>query len=209
MITDPHIVAYCKAHSTRPPLELDVVEAGTESTGKMKMLSGTYLGQYLKMMSIILNPKSILEVGTFTGYGARCLMEGLAPDGRITTIESDAGNAALAENHLANHIRSGKVILRIGDALDLIEGMDETWDLVFIDAAKRQYIKYYEMVLPKLRKGGVILADNVLWKGKVGRADNDKLGQGLEAFNKHVYEDERVDNIVLPIDDGVNFIVKL
>lgn len=209
MITDPHIISYCKAYSSRPPLGLDEVETGTVSTGKMKMLSGQYLGQYLKMMSMILQPDSVLEIGTFTGYGALCLMEGLAPGGKVMTIESDAGNARIAEQHLSASIASQRVVLKRGDALEVLEGLDEEWDLVFIDAAKRQYIKYYEIVLPQLRRGGVILADNVLWKGKVGRPDNDKLGLGLDAFNQYVFKDERVDNIIIPIDDGVNFIVKL
>lgn len=208
LITDPTIQAYCNQHSTQQlPLQA-TIENNSVATGQIKMVSGKFLGQYLRMMSIILQPKRVLEVGTFTGYGTSCLLAGLQVDGLIYTLEKNPEFRQLAASNLESSPQLDQIKFLEGDAAELIAGLDEEWDLVFIDAAKRQYIHYYELVLPKLRKGGVILADNVLWKGKVVHPDNDKLGEGLDAFNKMVVADERVDNVVLPIDDGVNFIVK-
>ena len=163
------------------------------------MLSGQFLGQYLRMMSMVLRPKKILEVGTFTGYGTICLREGLAAEGKIVTIEKDPSHAEVAKKHFADSTFLNIEIL-VGDAYEILDTLTDNWDLVFIDAAKRQYVKYYEKILPQLNKGGVILADNVLWKGIVATDDMDKLGQGLHAFNQHVFQDSRVDNMILPID---------
>jgi len=207
-ITDPQIQAYCNRYSSKPELFFDSIEESTEITGKMIMLSGKFLGKYLQLMSMVIRPKYILELGTFTGYGTLCLSKGLHEDGTIYTIERSDDYSAIARRNLAQHPAHAQVKLLYGDALDLIPTLDVTWDLVFIDANKKQYANYFDLVLPQLRSGGVILADNVLWKGKVGHPENDKLGKALEAFNEKVFADERVENILLPIDDGVNLIVK-
>lgn len=207
-ITDPTLQAYCDAHSTQQlPLQA-YIESNSIATGHLKMISGKFLGQYLRMMSLLIRPKRILEVGTFTGYGTSCLVAGLQAHGLIYTLEKNPEYKTLATNNLESSPQLSQIRFLEGDAAKLISGLDEEWDLVFIDAAKRQYINYYELIFDKLKVGGVILADNVLWKGKVGHPENDKLGEGLDAFNKMVLADERVDNIVLPIDDGVNFIIK-
>ncbi len=208
LITDPDLQAYCDAHSTQQlPLQAHI-ESKSLATGKIQMISGKFLGQYLRMMSLLLRPRRILEVGTFTGYGTSCLSAGLQPDGLIYTLEKSSEYKSLATNNLETSPQLHQIRFLEGDAAELISGLDEVWDLVFLDAAKRQYINYYDLVFDKLKVGGVILADNVLWKGKVGHPENDKLGEGLDAFNKMVMADERVDNIVLPIDDGLNFIIK-
>ncbi len=207
-ITDPVLQAYCEEHSSKPAFITEALESATEATGQYIMASGQYLGKYLQMMSMIIRPKVILEIGTFTGYGALCLREGLAKDGIIYTIEKDPKHYELAQTVFSEAPESGHIKHLLGDAGDIIADLEVELDLVFVDAAKRQYSKYFDLLFPKLRKGGVILADNVLWKGKVGHPDNDKLGQGLDAFNKKIIADDRVENIILPIDDGVNFIIK-
>lgn len=206
-ITDPAIQDYCVAYSSKPSFISESLETSTEETGWYIMASGQYLGKFLQMMSMVIRPKTILEIGTFTGYGTLCLREGLTPDGTIYTIEKDDAYYQLSKKNLAA-AGSENIKQLHGDAAEIISKLDVELDLVFIDAAKRQYSKYFDLIFPKLRKGGVILADNVLWKGKVGHPDNDKLGLGLDAFNKKVFADDRVENIIVPIDDGVNFIVK-
>ena len=135
-------------------------------------------------------------------------MEGLQDGGKIYTLEKSDDYDQYSAHAFAQSERKAQILQLKGDAAELIPTIEEEWDLVFIDAAKRQYSNYFDLLLPKLRKGGVILADNVLWKGKVGHPDNDKLGLSLDAFNQKVLADERVWNIILPIDDGVNFIIK-
>jgi len=207
-ITDPTIHAYCLEHSSKPEYITDTLEAATHDTGRYIMASGQYLGKFLQLMSTVIRPRRILEVGTFTGYGTLCLRRGLTQDGLIYTLEKDEAYYELSKQNFSAIENASNIIIQQGDAAELITNLEETFDLVFIDAAKRQYGHYFDLIFSKLRTGGVILADNVLWKGKVVTDDNDKLGQGLDAFNKKIAEDPRVDNILLPIDDGVNFIVK-
>ncbi len=207
-ITDPAIQAYCSQYSKSLSPEFALLETATASTGQLKMISGPFLGQFLRMFAMVLQPKRILEIGTFVGYGTRCLMEGLREPGKIYTLEKSDDYDTYSRQAFASSTRPQSIIQLKGDAAELIPTIDEIWDLVFIDAAKRQYSTYFDLVLPRLRKGGVILADNVLWKGKVTSPDNDKLGQGLDLFNQKVYADDRVDNVLLPIDDGINFIIK-
>lgn len=205
-ITSDVIQAYCNKYSTKVSPELQRLEDLSRSAGNIQMLSGGFLGQFLSMVSMIMQPKSILEVGTFTGYGTLCLARGLVEKGQIFTIEKNKDLQSFYAQIEANE--SSKIVQLMGDASEVIQNLDLVFDLVFIDAAKRQYINYYELVLPKVRKGGVLLADNVLWKGKVVTDNNDNLGEGLDAFNKHVYKDDRVENLILPIDDGLHLIFK-
>lgn len=208
-ITSTSIRSYCEAHSSFQDTYLEEVALYTQSViGKEKMLSGQYLGQFLKMMTMTLNAKKVLEIGTFTGYGTLCMKAGLPDGGVIHTIELNPVHYEAAQKHLSANGLGQQVISHLGDAAVLISKLDLVWDLVFIDAAKRQYVNYFDLILPKLRPGGVILADNVLWKGKILNPGNDKLCQGLDAFNKKVHQDERVENLILAIDDGVHFIIK-
>ncbi len=170
------------------------------------MLAGPFLGQFLKMMVQVIKPQLVLEIGTFTGYGALSMMEGLDNTAEIHTLESDEKHAQISREHFRQQGKEDRIHIHQGPALDSLQELTKAWDLVFIDAAKRQYGQYLDLVVPHMKSGGIILADNVLWKGKVGQPDNDKLGTALDLFNQKVHADERVENIILPIDDGVNFI---
>ena len=208
-ITSKEIYDYCKRYSSKPSTELSELEQETtEKIGQEKMLTGAFLGRTLSLLSKMLKPNRILEIGTFTGYGTINLASGLQTGGKIITIEINESLKDFAAPHFKKAGIENKVIQIIGDASKVINSINEEFDLVFIDAAKRQYIDYYELVLPKLKSGGIIIADNVLWKGLVTSEDIDKLGEGLDAFNKHVAKDDRVESVLLPIDDGINLIRK-
>lgn len=207
-ITSPEIRTYCETHSdSQGPILAEIYERSL-NTHKPQMVSGPFLGRYLSMISKIVAPKYILEVGTFTGYGTLCLLEGLQKDGKIITIEKSNDMINFSSDIFARENLQDRIVDIHGDASEVIPTLDYTFDLVFIDAAKRKYIEHYEMILPKLRPGGVILADNTLWKGKIVSSENDKLGQGLDEFNLYIKNDRRVENILVPIDDGVHFIRK-
>ena len=208
-ITSPLIDDYCRKLCTAPSAHLQELDMMSQETHDPKMISGAYLGRLLSMVSKIVRPKVILELGTYTGYGTLCLSEGLQEGGIIYTIEKNKELQGFAEDVFAKAGIGDTVRQHIGDAAEIITHIESTFDLVFIDAAKRQYIKYLDFVLPKMKSGGIIMADNVLWKGKVVSHNNDKLGQGLDAFNKYVMENQQVENIILPIDDGLHLIRKL
>jgi len=176
-----------------------------------RMLSGHFQGRLLSMLSHLTQPKCILEIGTYTGYSALCLAEGLANEGKLITIDCNEDLIHLVEETLRNSIFSSKIEFKCGDALDLIPKMDETFDLVFIDADKSNYINYYEMVLPKVSRGGLIIADNVLWSGKVLNLQNDQDldTQVIHRFNQLVHDDSRVQNVLLPIRDGLMVLRKI
>jgi len=208
-ITPDLIADYCYAHSSKAGVVLEQLKERTKAYGQINMLSGSLLGRVLSMYSKIIRPRVILEVGSFTCYGTICLSEGLDPDGKIITLEKNPELEGFASEELDRLGLTDRIDQRIGDASALIDKMEDvTIDLAFIDAAKRQYINYYELIMPRLRQGGVILADNTLWKGTVVDDRTDKLGEGLKAFNIHVCNDERVDNVLLPVDDGLHVIIK-
>lgn len=173
------------------------------------MLSGPLQGKFLEMISKIIQPKNILEVGTFTGYSALCLAKGLAIDGTLHTIELRPEDAQLCREYFERSAHNNQIILHEGNALDIIPELKATWDLVFIDADKINYINYYELTLPLLRKGGVILADNVLFHGDVLESPVvGKNAKAIQAFNEHVAKDERVQRVILTVRDGVMMVIK-
>ncbi|PKQ70869.1 O-methyltransferase [Raineya orbicola] len=175
-----------------------------------RMLSGHLQGRFLAMISQMLAPQRILEIGTYTGYSALCLAEGLQENGKLITIDKNEELEDFAKKFFAKAGLEKKIEMLIGNALEIIPTLQETWDLVFIDADKLNYAKYYEMVLPQVRKGGWIIADNVLWSGKV--ADTkfiDKDTEALRAFNELVQNDARVENLLLPLRDGLMIARKL
>ena len=174
-----------------------------------KMLSGPLQGKVLEMLSKLIKPKHILEIGTFTGYSALCLAKGLQEGGTLHTIELREEDAAIAENYFAKSSHADHIILHRGKALEVIPTLDFTWDLIFIDADKTNYINYYDLTLPVLKKGGVILADNVLYHGDV-LAENitGKNAKAINAFNEHVAKDERVQQVILTVRDGLMMIIK-
>jgi len=175
-----------------------------------RMLSGHLQGKLLQFISQMIQPKSILEIGTFTGYSAICLAEGLNEKGIIHTIEIDDELEDYANKYFEEASITNKTKLYIGDALKIIPTIEETFDLVFIDADKENYCNYYDLIFDKVRKGGFLLADNVLWNGKVLEKPhpNDKDALGIIAFNKMIQKDDRVDNLLLPIRDGLMLIRK-
>ena len=203
---------YICAHSTP---ENAVLEAITRDTHvhilNPHMLSGQVQGRVLSMISHMIRPKRILELGTFTGYSALCLAEGLAEGGKLVTIEH---NDELEETIRRNFARSPlgeRIELRIGDCILEIGDLEGSFDLVFIDADKREYCAYLEAVYPLVTVGGFILADNTLWDGHIidPAYDKDKQTLGLRAFNDKLAEDERFEQVILPLRDGLTLIRKI
>jgi predicted O-methyltransferase YrrM len=175
-----------------------------------RMVTGHWQGQMLQMISRMIKPRSILEIGTFTGYSALCFAKGLAPEGHIHTIEV---NDEIVDIPLKYFKRAGledKITLHVGDALDIIPTLDYTFDLVFIDGEKTQYIQYYNAVFDKVESGGFILADNILWSGKVVQEveKGDYFTQGILEFNNYLKNDKRVEKTILPLRDGTMLIRK-
>jgi predicted O-methyltransferase YrrM len=169
-----------------------------------RMLSGHFQGRVLSMLSKMIQPKRILEIGTYTGYSALCMAEGLSPDGKLVTIDVNEELAARVQSYFDESSFSKQISYVISPALEVIPSLNETWDLVFIDADKQNYIEYYEMVLPLVKSGGYIILDNVLWSGKVTDSQkNDKDTVLLRKLNTLIHTDERVEEVLLPIRDGL------
>jgi len=218
---DEDLYTYAAEHTTS---ELPVLAKLSRETHLSQvcphMLSGHLQGTFLQMITHMIRPVRILEIGTFTGYSA--LNMALAMDNDQADLPGDAGAVLHTieinpeqEEIIRSFIRLAglekRVVLHIGDALEVIPGLDETWDLVFIDADKPNYLNYYNLVLPRLRRGGFIVADNVLWNGKVtgDPVKMDKDTFGICRFNDFVQHDDRVENMVLPLRDGLMMIRKL
>ena len=176
-----------------------------------RMVSGHLQGRFLKMLCRMINPKNVLEIGAFTGYSALCLAEGIPENAHIDTIEIDDELEDFLRENFKNSPFEQKITLHIGDALKIVPLLDKTFDLVFIDGDKRQYINYFESVLPKVRKGGFILADNTLWSGKVIKPlkNGDKQTRAIIAFNDFIANDLRIEQVLLPLRDGLTIIQKL
>lgn len=173
------------------------------------MLSGHHQGKFLEFISHMVRPATILEIGTFTGYSALCLAKGLRSGGRLHTIELREEDAAVARENFHKAKANEKIILHVGNALEIIPTLGETWDLVFIDADKGNYKRYYDLVLPALNKDGVILADNVLFHGQVlEKPITGKNAIGIHEFNEHVRQDDGVEQVTVTIRDGLMIIRK-
>ncbi len=173
------------------------------------MLSGHVQGKLLDMISCIARPERILEIGTFMGFSALCLAKGLAPGGELHTIELREEDAAIAQNYFTKSSQVDQILLHRGNALDIIPSLDIEWDLIFIDADKVNYINYYELTLPRLKQGGIILADNVLFHGEVLEEKiKGKNAIAINAFNEHVNKDERTEQVTLTVRDGLMLIRK-
>ena len=175
-----------------------------------RMLSGHLQGRVLSMFSKMIQPDNILEIGTFTGYSALCLAEGLTAKGKLHTIELDDELEDLILENVAGSAFEDKITLYIGDAKTLIGQIDATFDLVFIDADKREYLAYYEAAFPKVRPGGYLLVDNTLWDGKVLKDSDphDKQTEAINQFNKLIAQDVRIEKLILPLRDGLTIIRK-
>lgn len=175
-----------------------------------RMASGPVQGRFLQLLCQLMQPKKVLEIGTFTGFATICMARGMASDGLLTTIEANEEYEGIIRKYLAKAAVADRVKLIIGDAKEVIPTLDGGFDLIFIDADKINYPKYYDLVIEKLNPGGVILADNVLWEGKVlnvGTKERDT--KAIQAFNDKVQNDPRVENVLLPLRDGLMMVRKL
>jgi caffeoyl-CoA O-methyltransferase len=175
-----------------------------------RMLSGHLQGRFLSFISKLKQPKLIVEIGTYTGYSALCLAEGLPENGKLITIDVNEETSAFAKSFIEKTEFSNKIELVLADAKDFIPTISEPIDLVFIDADKKNYLNYYQLVFNKLSVGGLIIADNVLWSGKITMPESamDKETLALHQFNQFVQQDNRVENILLPIRDGLMVVRK-
>lgn len=209
-ITKKELQHYAERHTTA---ESDLLSAINRETHarimKPRMLSGHLQGRILATISHMIRPRRVLEIGTYTGYSAICLAEGLTPDGKLITIDINEELEEKVRKFFGDAGLSPKIDYRIGDALKIISSIQETFDLVFIDADKENYSQYFDLVIDKVRLGGFILADNVLWSGKVLDAMPDKETLSIINFNKKVLDDLRVENVLLPLRDGIFVIRKV
>jgi caffeoyl-CoA O-methyltransferase len=175
------------------------------------MLSGHFQGRLLSMLSKMVQPEMILEIGTYTGYSAICLAEGLVEGGKLITIDVNAEREEMVNEYISKAGMDGRIQHIIGDAWNIVKTLPHSYDLIFIDADKPNYLRYYEMAMEKLKPGGYMLLDNILWSGKVvdeKELAKDKDTQLLHAVNQRVQEDERVENILLPVRDGLMLLRK-
>lgn len=205
------LAAYAEAHTSPESELLQRLNRNTHARVlHPRMLSGHIQGRILAMMSHMLRPRRILEIGTYTGYSALCLAEGLVEDGLLITIDINEELEDFAWSYWQQSLYADKIDLRVGNAADLIPAIDEVFDLVFIDADKLNYARYFDLVIDKVRPGGIVLADNVLWSGKVVEdvKPSDKDTKAVLAFNEKIQHDQRVENILLPVRDGLMMIRK-
>ena len=210
-IVNPKVQSYAEDFtSPEDALLREVVEFTAATHSKSHMLSGHLQGKFLEMVSCMMQPRFVLEIGTFTGYSALCLAKGLAENGSLHTIELRPEDAASAAGFFKKSKLENQLHLHIGDAFQIIDELDYLWDLVFIDADKVNYIHYFNRVLPKVRSGGIILADNVLFHGQVLDEEiKGKNAKAIQAFNEHVRQRTDVEKLLLPLRDGMYLIRKL
>lgn len=210
MILLPEIERYIDEHSSEDSALLSQVTRNTHlRTIHPQMLSGHVQGRFLEMISKMIQPRYILELGTFTGYSALCLSAGLIPEGELHTIEIDDELEDLILNHFSQSPKADQLKLHIGDALQILPTLNYTFDLIFIDADKRLYPEYLDLALPLLRKGGILLADNTLWYGKLSDpACSDAQTEGIRKFNNDVQNHQALENVILSIRDGITMAIK-
>jgi caffeoyl-CoA O-methyltransferase len=207
-IADPRVEAYAVAHSTpEPPWFAEIANQTRARTSAPGMMVGTLEGRLLKALVAMLQPTTVLEIGTFTGYSSLSMAEALPPEGRIITCDISEEHVALAREHIGSSPYADLIQIRVGPATETLATLDGPFDLVFIDADKPGYLDYYEAVLPKLSPRGVVLADNVLWSGRVlDDGEDDENTRAIRAFNDHVLADERVEVVMLTVRDGLSLI---
>ena len=200
---------YVSLHSN---IQNDILkELERETNAKIlmpRMVSGHLQGEFLSFISKLIQPKAILEIGTYTGYSAICLAQGLLNDGKLHTIDVNEELEDFAKKYFAKAGLENKIVMHVGKALDIIPTLNTDFDLIFIDADKSNNLNYYEMCINKMKSGGVILIDNVLWSGKVVEDKLDKDSQTIDAFNKYVKNDIRVEKVMVPLRDGILMVRK-
>lgn len=201
---------YAEKHTSEEHPLLKKINRDTNAQVLMpRMLSGQLQGRVLSMISSMIRPKVVLEIGTYTGYSALCLAEGLAPNGKLITIDINEELKDRVSGYFREANLQDTIDYRIGNAIDIIPTLTDRFDLVFIDADKENYARYYDMVIDRVNLNGFILADNVLWSGKVLQQKPDKDTRAIVEFNGKVQRDKRVDNVLLPIRDGIMLMRKV
>jgi caffeoyl-CoA O-methyltransferase len=205
---DPAVEAYAEAHTTQPePVLRQLAEETRATLQAPAMLTGTVEGRFLELLVHGLRARRVLEIGTYSGYGTLSMAAALPPDGRIDTLEIDERHAEVARRYLAEAGHADRVTVHLGPALETLDSLEGTFDFVFIDADKVNYLNYYEAVLPRLAEDGLIAADNTLWSGRVARdEEGDENTEALREFNDRVANDDRVAAVVLTVRDGITLI---
>jgi predicted O-methyltransferase YrrM len=195
---------YCEVHTSEPDPVLRSLERETNlKTLSPQMMAGTFQGKLLEFISHMLQPACILEIGTFTGYAAICMARGLQPGGVLHTIEVNPELEWLIKKYIGLAGLTKSIQLHIGDAADILATMPGQFDLAYIDAGKQDNQVFFEMVLPRVRRGGFLLVDNVLWSGKVIHPAQDSDARSISAFNDSVLGDQRIESLILPVRDGL------
>jgi len=207
----PDIQSYADKHTTPETELLNQISRETHlHVLKPRMLSGHLQGRLLSLFAHLIQPSRILEIGTYTGYSALCLAEGLTKEGKLITIDNNAELESRVKAYFEKSAFGRQIEMKIGHALDIIPTLPHTWDLVFIDADKENYLNYFNLVVGNVRQGGLIIADNVLWSGKViEEKATDIDTQMIRKFNEQVHQDPRVSNVLLPVRDGLMVLRKL
>lgn len=202
---------YIESHTAEENIVLKKITRETNAKVLMpRMLSGHLQGRFLSLISHMVKPKLILEIGTYTGYSALCMAEGLAEGGKLYTIDVNEELESMVKGFIKEAKLEDTIIPLVGDALQIIPTLNFSFDLVFIDADKINYLKYYHLIFDKVRAGGFIIADNVLWSGKVVTAEKiDKDTKAIMEFNDFVHQDNRVENVLLPVRDGLMILRKI
>ena len=205
-----NLEAYVQQHSEQEPDLLQELARETHlKVLQPRMLSGAYQGRLLSLISKLITPKHILEIGTFTGYSALCMAEGLHANGRIDTIDVDEELTEMQRRYFDASGYGKQIFQHLGNAAEIIPTLNGNFDLVFIDADKEQYPLYFDLIIERIQAGGLIIADNVLWSGKVVTNATDEATQALQLFNKKMVEDTRVETVLLPVRDGLTLIRKI
>ena len=200
------IAEYLSQNSEKEPEILSKLNQEThQKVLQPRMLSGHIQGRFLSLISKIKSPLHILEIGTYTGYGTLCLAEGLAANGKIFTIDRNEELLKIQNKYFEKSGNRDKIVQLTGNAVDILSDLNQTFDLIFIDADKENYVKYFELVSEKLNPNGIIISDNVLWSGKVvNRDNNDEETSTLKKFNKTLHDDTRFETVILPLRDGIS-----
>ena len=200
------IAEYLSQNSEKEPEILSKLNQEThQKVLQPRMLSGHIQGRFLSLISKIKSPLHILEIGTYTGYGTLCLAEGLAANGKIFTIDRNEELLKIQNKYFEKSGNRDKIVQLTGNAVDILSDLNQTFDLIFIDADKENYVKYFEIVSEKLNPNGIIISDNVLWSGKVVDINNnDEETNTLKKFNKTLHDDTRFETVILPLRDGIS-----
>lgn len=195
---------YIDKYTTAEDIHLSALNRETHLKALMpRMLSGHVQGKFLEFISRMIKPAHILEIGTFTGYSAICLAKGLQDNGKLITIDINEELTPMVKKYIAAEKLENKIDIRTGNALDIIPQLEQKFDLVFIDADKGNYSNYFDLIIDKVVPGGWILADNVLWSGKVTDTKHDKDTAAIHAFNEKIHQDPRVEQVIVAIRDGI------